>query len=265
MRHWLWILLLSAVLPPSEVRSQGLQSVYMQSANHSAYWVELRGKVIRSSAGGYAVIPGLPSGITELSLSFSSDSSTRLCFSFRVNENDQSFLLRKGKEGWELFNIHNGAIVPDGNRPVTDPVFRDDSFVNILAELVGTPSLKELNPGARRTKDTLPAASVLLMGALPADSFRCKISAAGRDFRQLRRYWRRQKNDDVKIPFVLQRMHEKCFTALQIKYLARSVANESVRFAFVEKAYDVVYDPGRYECLRELFNDPEFLNRFADQ
>jgi hypothetical protein len=172
--------------------------------------------------------------------------------------------LRKGKEGWELFNIHNGAVVPSGDRPASVPVFRDDSFVNILAELVSTPSLKELNPGARRPEDTALAPSLLIMGALPADSFRCLRSASTKDFRQLRRYWRRQRSEEEKIRFALQRIHEKCFTALQIKYLARSVANESVRFAFAEKAYDFVYDPGRYESLKELFTDPKFLNRFAD-
>jgi hypothetical protein len=260
----LLILLLTAVLPLSEGKSQGLHSIYIQSANHAPYSIETGGKLIRSSVGGYAVISGLASGLYELSLIFFSDSSSPLCFYCRVNQNDQSFLLRKGKEGWELFNILNGAVVPSGDRPATDPVFRDDNFVNILAELVGTPSLKELNPRARRPVDTVSTASILIMGALPADSFRCLRSASAKDFRQLRRRWRRQKNEEEKIGFALQRMHGNCFTALQIKYLAHSVANESVRFAFVEKAYDYVYDPGRYESLKELFTDPKYLNRFAD-
>lgn len=257
------LFMLTAYFAASDGYGQELRNIYIQSENRNAFYVKVDGRIYPSSTGGYAVVGGLPAGERELGIGFSSDSWSIFTFFCKLNENDLAFMLRKDKEGWQLFNIHNGAVIPSGNRKAAEPEYMDDGFVNVLAEVAGIPSLKEKNPAALPKKDLAERVDSLRMGEPDGRSRHCMKPSSAKDFRALRRRLRGEFDEMKMISLARAALAEKCFTALQIKYLAGRFENEAMRFGFVEAAYDFVYDPLNYGLLKDLFSEPVFLKRFA--
>jgi hypothetical protein len=138
------IVLITAVLPSM---AQLLHYVYVQSENKTPFIVRHEGKRHVSSAAGYVLLSRLESRVHSLELRLLSDTTTALTFEIPVIKDDIGFFLKHMESGeWVLVNLITLELLrPVERKNSAAPALKtDDAFTNILAEVVNTPSLREI-------------------------------------------------------------------------------------------------------------------------
>lgn len=251
-------------LPVAAV-SQDAGLVYIQSESKLPFYVKLNGQVYNSSSTGYLSIGGLSSGRIQLGVGFSSDSWSYHEFSIEHKGRDEGYLLKDAAGGWQLLNLQNGGIFSSAGMTSAPPVYTDDAFTNILADIVGTPSLKEKKPDStvRKEEPVVSDRSVPVRQNRDQAVFAsCVQPASHEDFMQLRKKMSREEKEDAMLRMAGRFLPAKCYTAEQIRYLAALFTDEPARFRFVEMAYPYVFDPAHYGMLQTLFTEAEQSERF---
>jgi hypothetical protein len=136
-------------------RAQILHYVYLQSENKIPFIVRLEGKRYVSSAAGYLLLSRLESKLYSLELRLLPDTTAALSFAIPVDKSDVGFYIKQMESGeWALVNLLTLEVVsPAQLKKNISPILKtDDAFTNILAEVVGTPSLREIPaPGSAET------------------------------------------------------------------------------------------------------------------
>lgn len=130
-------------------KAQHNHFVYLQSDNKQPFYVKLKGNVYSSSASGYLIIPKLQAGTHELSVGFPKNQWPTQTIPVTISGKDLGYLLKNFEsKGWGLFNIQTMDVIMSstaGNTaPTTKPETKTDEFSNALADVVNTPSIKEI-------------------------------------------------------------------------------------------------------------------------
>jgi len=119
--------------------------VYIQTENQQPFSVRLNNMILSSSGSGYIIIPKLDTGGYDLHFGFPKDQWPNQKMHIQVR-NDQGYILKNfdGK-GWGLFNIQTMNMVMNENaETVPDKkTVNEDGFADVLANVVGSPSIKE--------------------------------------------------------------------------------------------------------------------------
>ena len=138
--------------------------VYVQSDNKQPFYVRLKDKLYSSSASGYVILPKLSAGEHLLSFGFPNNEFPNQEISVNISGKDLGYLLKNfpGK-GWGLFNIQSMDVLMAKNAsksvsPSTTET-RTDAFSTTLADVVNTPSIKEVNK-PQPAPETKPVAAV---------------------------------------------------------------------------------------------------------
>lgn len=148
MRPFLFFVafLLAGVL----AKAQHNHFIYLQADNKQPFYVKLKGNVYSSSASGYLIIPKLQAGTHELSIGFPKNQWPSQTISVTIAGKDLGYLLKNfDTKGWGLFNIQSMDVIMasaasnTGTAPAKTAT-RTDEFSNALADVVNTPSLKEV-------------------------------------------------------------------------------------------------------------------------
>lgn len=120
--------------------------IYVQSENRMPFFIKWQDRAFNSSSSGYVVIPRVGPGYHMLQIGFSGDSWSVRKFRIRMLDKDAGFMLKKNNEDhWILYNLQTTeTIEAEGRAGATKvPPRSDDAFVNILADVVNTPSLRQ--------------------------------------------------------------------------------------------------------------------------
>ena len=137
------------------VTAQQNHFIYIQTDNKQAFYVRVNEKYYSSSSTGYMIIPKLVNGTYSLSIGFPKNEWPLQVIPVVVNNNDQGFSLKNfGEKGWGLFNMQTMEVAMGGTVQRTgtpNTVTSTDGFSNVLADVVNSPSLKEI-PAPTATK-----------------------------------------------------------------------------------------------------------------
>ncbi len=139
-------------------RAQQNYFVYLQTDNKQPFYVKVNEKIFSSSSAGYVVIPKLTTGSHTLSVGFPKNEWPQQVITLPVANKDQGYILKNfDSKGWGLFNMqsldvlmaNNNAAKPGENGEVAT---RTDAFSTVLADVVNTPSIKEVNKDEPKEK-----------------------------------------------------------------------------------------------------------------
>ncbi len=148
MRPFLFFVafLLAGVL----AKAQHNHFIYLQADNKQPFYVKLKGNVYSSSASGYLIIPKLQAGTHELSIGFPKNQWPSQNIPVTISGKDLGYLLKNfDSKGWGLFNIQTMDVIMSSTASNTGAVpakteTKTDEFSTALADVVNTPSLKEV-------------------------------------------------------------------------------------------------------------------------
>jgi len=149
MRPFLFIMafLLSGML----AKAQHNHFIYLQADNKQPFYVKVKGNVYSSSASGYLIIPKLQAGTHELSIGFPKNQWPSQTIAVTVSGKDVGYLLKNfDNKGWGLFNIHTMDVIMASSPTAANTAAtaktetKTDEFSNALADVVNTPSIKEV-------------------------------------------------------------------------------------------------------------------------
>jgi hypothetical protein len=137
--------------------------VYIQSDNKQPFYVKLKDKIYSSSASGYVIIPKLSAGEQAFSFGFPNNEFPLQNITVNIAGKDLGYQLKNfpGK-GWGLFNIQTMEMVMAGGSTkastgsTTDT--RNDAFSSTLADVVNTPSIKEVEKDKPKQEPTVAPA-----------------------------------------------------------------------------------------------------------
>lgn len=131
-------------------KAQHNHFVYLQADNKQPFYVKLKENVYSSSASGYLIIPKLQAGTHNLSVGFPKNQWPEQTIPVTISGKDLGYLLKNfdGK-GWGLFNIQTMDVIMastagGSSAPATKPDTKTDEFSTALADVVNTPSIKEI-------------------------------------------------------------------------------------------------------------------------
>ena len=131
-------------------KAQHNHFIYLQSDNKQAFYVKLKGNVYSSSATGYLIIPKLEAGTHELSIGFPKNQWPSQTIPVNISGSDLGYLLKNFEsKGWGLFNIQTMDVIMSSAISSTPAntgkvETKTDEFSNALADVVNTPSIKEI-------------------------------------------------------------------------------------------------------------------------
>jgi hypothetical protein len=141
-------------------RAQQTHFIYLQTDNRQPFYVKLNEKLFSSSAAGYLVIPKLPNGTHDLAVGFPKNEWPNQVIPVTVVNKDLGFMLKNfDSKGWGLFNMQSMDVIM-ANSGLKSPesvqaATRTDEFSNTLADVVNTPSIKELKKEEVKEKETV--------------------------------------------------------------------------------------------------------------
>ncbi|RYD82081.1 MAG: hypothetical protein EOP53_04645, partial [Sphingobacteriales bacterium] len=149
-------------------KAQHNHFVYLQADNKQPFYVKVKGNVYSSSASGYLIIPKLQAGTHELSIGFPKNQWPSQSIPVTVSGKDLGYLLKNfDSKGWGLFNIQTMDVImasASGTAPAAQPEVKTDEFSNALADVVNTPSIKEVKPEEKKPE---PVKKVEPIAAIP--------------------------------------------------------------------------------------------------
>ena len=132
------------------VKAQHNHFIYLQTDNKQPFYVKLRETIYSSSNAGYLIIPKLQPGTYNLSVGFPKNEFAAQNIPVTISGKDLGYLLKnfEGK-GWGLFNMQTMDVIMAtttgaASAPVAKADTRTDDFSNMLADVVNTPSIKEV-------------------------------------------------------------------------------------------------------------------------
>jgi hypothetical protein len=141
-------------------RAQQSHFIYLQTDNKQPFYVKLNEKLFSSSASGYLVIPKLPNGTHDLAVGFPKNEWPNQVIPVTVVNKDLGFMLKNfDSKGWGLFNMQSMDVIM-ANTGLKSPesvqaATRTDEFSNTLADVVNTPSIKELKKEEVKEKEAV--------------------------------------------------------------------------------------------------------------
>lgn len=124
--------------------------VYVQTDNKQAFYIRLNEKLYSSSASGYLIIPKLQSGNHLMIVGFPKNEWPAKNITIPVLNKDIGYILKNFEsKGWGLFNMQTmDIVILDSSKNLLSEKkteSRSDEFSNTLADVVNTPSIKEIN------------------------------------------------------------------------------------------------------------------------
>ena len=126
-------------------RAQEYHFVYIQTENQQPFSVRVNDKLLSSSGSGYLIIPQLTTGEYRLEIGFPKNQWPTQRIQIEVKK-DQGYVLKDfGNKGWGLFNFQTMNVVMNvnGEAGKTNDSAKGDGFADVLADVVGSPSIKE--------------------------------------------------------------------------------------------------------------------------
>ena len=126
-------------------RAQEYHFVYIQTENQQPFSVRVNDKLLSSSGSGYLIIPQLKTGEYRLEIGFPKNQWPTQRIQIEVKK-DQGYVLKDfGNKGWGLFNFQTMNVVMNvnGEAGKTNDSAKGDGFADVLADVVGSPSIKE--------------------------------------------------------------------------------------------------------------------------
>ena len=138
-------------------KAQQFHFVYLQTDNKQPFYVRINEKLYSSSASGYVVIPKLIEGTHTITVGFPKNEWPSQNIAIKVANKDQGFLLKNFEsKGWGLFNFQTMEVVTAANEVSNQPVITNepsnDQFSSVLADVVNTPSIKEVKKEVVQTE-----------------------------------------------------------------------------------------------------------------
>jgi len=127
-------------------QSQSQYFVYIQTENQQPFSVRIGDKVLSSSSSGYLVISKLSNGAYDLNIGFPKNEWPNQHFHIEVQKDAGYVLKNFDSKGWGLFNLQSLGVVMNANQDEQKESQKEttqDSFANALADVVGSPSIKE--------------------------------------------------------------------------------------------------------------------------
>jgi hypothetical protein len=133
--------------------------VYLQTDNKQPFYVKVNEKVFSSSSSGYVVVPKLQNGNHVFSIGFPKNEWPQQVIPVTITGKDQGYILKNFEsKGWGLFNMQTLDVVmsnsstPASSQP-SGTTTRTDQFSNTLADVVNTPSIKEISKEENKQKE----------------------------------------------------------------------------------------------------------------
>lgn len=129
-------------------KAQHNHFIYLQADNKQPFYVKVKEKLYSSSSSGYLIIPKLQAGTHNLSIGFPKNQWPEQTIPVTISGKDLGYLLKNfdGK-GWGLFNIQTMDVIMSSTAsaaPAARPETKTDEFSTTLADVVNTPSIKEI-------------------------------------------------------------------------------------------------------------------------
>jgi hypothetical protein len=158
-----------------QVLGQGNYYIYIQSADHTPFYVRSGSKIFHSSGNGYLVMEHLASASYDLMIGFPDTPSSEWLFNCSVNDDDAAFILKNdnGKKV-ELSGLKNES-KQSGKKVELKPeklktaaikqatgIVSDDPFSSMLAEVVNDPTIRQQPVIIPRPGDSLKLAKTIV-------------------------------------------------------------------------------------------------------
>jgi hypothetical protein len=131
------------------VQAQHNHFIYLQTDNKQPFYVKVKETIYSSSASGYLIIPKMQAGTYSLAVGFPKNEFAAQTIPVTIAGKDLGYLLKnfEGK-GWGLFNIQTMDVIMStsakSSQATTATETRSDDFSNTLADVVNTPSIKNV-------------------------------------------------------------------------------------------------------------------------
>lgn len=147
MKHRIYFLILFSFLFHMGSTAQQNRFLYIQTENKQAFYVMINNTVFSSSTSGYLVIPKLKDGTYQANIGFPKNEWPQQTIGFTITKKDLGFVLKNfGENGWGLFNLQTMEVLMAKNtgiKAINTANNDDDSFTQVLSDVVNTPDLKK--------------------------------------------------------------------------------------------------------------------------
>ena len=129
-------------------KAQQYHFAYLQTDNKQPFYIRLNEKLYSSSTTGYVIIPKLAEGKHTLSIGFPKNAWPVQNITISIANKDLGFLIKNfDSKGWGLFNLQTMEVITSSMQPGMDQASvqtKTDAFSNVLADVVNTPSIKNV-------------------------------------------------------------------------------------------------------------------------
>ena len=144
--------------------AQKVYFLYLQSDDHTPFYVRLGDKIHSSAASGYLIIPNLTDSTYTFGLGFAKNTNAETTFSVSINQNDKGFVIKNFESGLALFDFRDLSIVKANTVQTDNTVYetRSDNFSAVLSKAANDPGLlkvpvaKKETPATERPGDKAP-------------------------------------------------------------------------------------------------------------
>lgn len=129
-------------------QAQQYHFAYLQTDNKQPFYIRLNEKLYSSSNTGYVIIPKLAEGKHTLSIGFPKNAWPAQNITISIANKDLGFLIKNfDSKGWGLFNLQTMEVITSSMQSGMDQASvqtKTDAFSSVLADVVNTPSIKNV-------------------------------------------------------------------------------------------------------------------------
>ncbi len=146
MKPRIYLLFVCCIIFQVSSIAQQNRFLYIQTENKQPFYVSIDNVILSSSASGYLIIPKLQEGTYQLNIGFPKNEWPRQVITYKAGKKDEGVLLKNfGDQGWGFYNLQSAETTMAASTKLTPAVAEaedNDSFTQVLSEVVNTPDLK---------------------------------------------------------------------------------------------------------------------------
>jgi hypothetical protein len=123
--------------------AQRVYFLYLQSDDHSPFYVRMGDKIHSSASSGYLIIPNLADSTYTFGLGFAKNNNPETRFTVTINQDDKGYIIKNFETGLSLFDFRDLSIVKSNTVQTDNTVYetKSDNFSSVLSKAANDPSL----------------------------------------------------------------------------------------------------------------------------
>lgn len=294
----IFITLVTILSAFNTVKADEFSYIYIQGDKQIPFYVKLEGEMQPRYGKNYCIIPKLAPGQVNIEILFQQNQFPAEKFTILVPANGyRGFMLTQKDGAYSLYDLQQGIYLSPGNDadddvapavrqpvPVPTPVIADNTPKTKPAPSVKpktvaakqTPKKQEVEKPVGSTQpnfiDNIELTNERLFGSPAESTTEEPMTTSGVTNSDCPKPITRPEYEDVlnkakgkaeasRLKYLLEQT-DNCFTTIQVRGLARSLAKDPERYAFLKQVYPHVTDQSNFATLESTLTTKEWKEYF---